>query len=291
MDFDQIRCFVAVVREPTFMDAAAALHITQSSLSKQIRKLENEISLSLFDRSRRKASLTPAGQVFYKEALDLLSQYDHMLEAMSAIRDVPSQTIRIGALPILTQYDLTHSLKGFKGDGRIMLDEREEQELLDGIEHGTYDMIIARDHLVRDGSFETYVLARDDLVVILPSGHPLAKAPSLSMETVAREPLILMKAYTSIYHLCMESFARQGLEPNILRTARLETIISAVAEGEGLSLIPKSNLGLFRHDGITAAALCPLIPLNVVLAKKKNSRTSRAQAEFLQYIQRIFPQS
>ena len=77
MDFDQIRCFVAAVREPTFMDAAAALHITQSSLSKQIRKLENEISLSLFDRSRRKASLTPAGQVFYKEALDLLSQYDH----------------------------------------------------------------------------------------------------------------------------------------------------------------------------------------------------------------------
>ena len=48
MDFDQIRCFVAAVREPTFMDAAAALHITQSSLSKQIRKLENEISLSLF---------------------------------------------------------------------------------------------------------------------------------------------------------------------------------------------------------------------------------------------------
>ena len=68
MTFEQLECFIYAVQENTFFDAAEALHITQSSLSKQIKKMEQELGIQLFDRSKRSAVLTQAGEFFYPEA-------------------------------------------------------------------------------------------------------------------------------------------------------------------------------------------------------------------------------
>ena len=83
MTFEQIDCFIAAVHADTFFDAAELLHTTQSTLSKQIQKLEKELNLQLFDRSRRNAVLTPAGELFYQEAQELSRQYHQMLHRMS----------------------------------------------------------------------------------------------------------------------------------------------------------------------------------------------------------------
>lgn len=72
MTFEQLQCFIASVEEKTFFDAAQSLYISQSSLSKQIMKLEQELGVMLWDRSRRKAGLTEAGNIFYQDALFLL---------------------------------------------------------------------------------------------------------------------------------------------------------------------------------------------------------------------------
>ena len=74
MTFEQLQCFIASVEEKTFLDAAHSLYISQSSLSKQIMKLEQELGVMLWDRSRRKAGLTEAGNIFYQDALILLKQ-------------------------------------------------------------------------------------------------------------------------------------------------------------------------------------------------------------------------
>ena len=84
MTFEQLNSFIHAVEANTFLDAAESLHLTQSALSKQIMKLEKELDLKLLDRSRRKASLTPAGEAFYKEALVLIRQYQRMLSQMDA---------------------------------------------------------------------------------------------------------------------------------------------------------------------------------------------------------------
>ena len=71
MTFDQIQYFIAIAECNTYFDAAEELNISQSALSKQIIKLEKELGVALLDRSRRKASLTPAGETFYQDALAL----------------------------------------------------------------------------------------------------------------------------------------------------------------------------------------------------------------------------
>ena len=79
MTFEQLQYFISIVEHDTFFDAAEDLHISQSALSKQIMRLEKELNLRLFDRSRRKASLTDPGRAFYQEAVVLYQNYKNML--------------------------------------------------------------------------------------------------------------------------------------------------------------------------------------------------------------------
>lgn len=301
MTFEQLHCFIRAVESDTFFDAAEQLHITQSALSKQIMKLEQELDVRLFDRSRRSAVLTDAGAEFYREALVLYAQYKDMLAHMLPFAASHKQDIRLGTLPVLMQYQLTTRFQKFSHafpDIRLVLEEAEEDTLLQELDRGHYDFIIAREHLVKSEKYEAYPLAADELIVLIPNDHPLLSsifqkkspsAPSLSLDALAAEPLLLMHRYTSVYCQCMEQFQKYKITPHILRNARPETIISAVAVGEGIGLVPRSSLELFPHTNITPVSLFPSVPLNVVLAKRKRSVSTPSMQKFIQFME--FPAS
>lgn len=289
MTFEHLEYFIAVVEEPTFLDAAESLHITQSSLSKHMMKLEKELGITLLDRSRRSASLTDAGEEFYKEALALHRQYLRMVERMQKHKPAFEREIRIGTLPILMHYRLDLRIKAYSdahADLRIMLDEAEETELLQRLEDNTYQFIITREHLVTGNRYQYRTLAEDELVAVLPASHPLAlnharTAQPVSLQELAGENFILMRPYTSIYKQCMEEFQKQDIQIHVIRTARVESILSAVSVGEGISLMPKGNLHVFFHDQVTAIPLTPSISLPVVLARKKDAVTTAAMSALM----------
>lgn len=266
MTFEQLEYFLAAARAETFFDAAESLHITQSALSKQIMKLEKELNVRLFDRSRRSAVLTDAGREFLKEAGDLFHRYRAMRKRMQAFEDVPERTLRIGTLPFLSQYGLTGLFKDFSAahpEIRLLLEEVEEIDLLSGFSSGRYDLIIARSHMCDESHFRFLLLDEDRLAAMLPAGHPLAWRKSVSLSDLAGEPFLLMHPYTSLYQLCMKLFHDAGITPHVLRTARLESIISAVALGEGVSLFAEKNFNLFRHESVVSVPIVPSPTLSV----------------------------
>lgn len=266
MTFEQLEYFLAAARAETFFDAAESLHITQSALSKQIMKLEKELNVRLFDRSRRSAVLTDAGREFLKEAGDLFHRYRAMRKRMQAFEDVPERTLRIGTLPFLSQYGLTGLFKDFSAahpEIRLLLEEVEEIDLLSGFSSGRYDLIIARSHMCDESRFRFLLLDEDRLAAMLPAGHPLAGQKSVSLSDLAGEPFLLMHPYTSLYQLCMKLFHDAGITPHVLRTARLESIISAVALGEGVSLFAEKNFNLFRHESVVSVPIVPSPTLSV----------------------------
>jgi DNA-binding transcriptional LysR family regulator len=266
MTFEQLEYFLAAARAETFFDAAESLHITQSALSKQIMKLEKELNVRLFDRSRRSAVLTDAGREFLKEAGDLFHRYRAMRKRMQAFEDVSERTLRIGTLPFLSQYGLTGLFKDFSAahpEIRLLLEEVEEIDLLSGFSSGRYDLIIARSHMCDESHFRFLLLDEDRLAAMLPAGHPLAWRKSVSLSDLAGEPFLLMHPYTSLYQLCMKLFHDAGITPHVLRTARLESIISAVALGEGVSLFAEKNFNLFRHESVVSVPIVPSPTLSV----------------------------
>ena len=113
MTFMQLEFFIAVMESDTFLDAADKLNISQSSLSKQIMNLEKELGVTLLDRSRRSASPTRAGRLFYEDALKLMVDFEQMKGHMAPFSDAVAGQIHLGTLPILSQYKITPILRGF----------------------------------------------------------------------------------------------------------------------------------------------------------------------------------
>ena len=298
MTFEQLDYFIRTVESETFFDAAESLHITQSTLSKQIMKLERELNIKLFDRSKRSATVTEAGQLFYKEAIKLSSQYHEMLSRMTQFHLQTNLQLHLGTLPILTQYNLTPLLRNFAEQNKdisFSLDDVEEKELLLGFAQNRFDLIIARANMLDLMNCHFYPLANDRLTVIVPSRHRFSQKSSISLEELAYESFILMPSYTSIHQLCKNLFENFHISPTIIRTARMESIISAVAIGEGISLLPEQNFKLFQSKNVVAIPLKQSPTLSIGIAQKKSIPPSASAIRFLEYITKtseicVFPE-
>lgn len=287
MTFEQLTDMIAIVENDTFLEAAESLNISQSTLSKKMIKLEKELNVKLFDRSKRKASLTEAGQVFYHEALRLSEAYSGMLCKLEPFQADRKQRLHIGTLPILTQYDLTARLKKFtEQNPRIdfSFEEAEEAELLIGLRQKKYDYIIARQNLFSKLGCVSYPLAEDELVAVLPEDHRLSGSTSVKLSDLSEERFILMNPYTSVHQLCLELLKKAGVPPEVIRTGRVESIISGVAVGEGISLLAKSNFRIFQADSVKIIPLDPPQTLSVVLAKLAGTSETGAMRTFAEYI-------
>ena len=283
MTFEQLDYFIAAVQCDTFLDAAETLHISQSALSKQIMKLEQELGVMLWDRSRRKAGLTEAGNIFYQDALILLKQYSQARNRLDRFRTESQLTLSVGTLPILTQYQLTPGFRDFQAAHpgiRLSLHEVEEPELMEGFEKGIYDLVIGREAMFYGANCQTQLIAGDQLAAVLDSSHPLAFRSSLCLEELKDEDFIFMNPYTSIYNLCVIRCREAGFSPRILRTARVESILSAVLIGEGISLLAGNSVRIFKPEHIAVIPLTPKIPLPVVLARHKERPVTRAMELF-----------
>lgn len=287
MTFEQLDYFIATVESKTFFDAAEKMHISQSMLSKQIKKLEKELGVLLWDRSKRQAALTKAGHAFYIEAQNLSLQYHATLQKMKAFCPDISYEFHIGTLPFLSQYHLTEPIRQFiqsHPEISISLSEAEEEELLNGLSNDTFDLIIAREMMIDKEIYHFHKITEDLLSVILPVDHPLADQSNLSLREIMNERFLLMHPYTSIYQLCQKLFMEAAIKPQVLRTARVESLISAVQIGEGISLFPESNFRLFRHDGLVAIPLSDAPALQVGIAYKKDRKLFPILREFHDFL-------
>ena len=288
MNFEQLTYFIAIVENDTYFNAAEYLHMSQSNLSKQIIKLENELAIDLFDRSYRSAVLTDAGRLFYNDALQLIDQYHKVLQHIDDYKKSNEQNLHIGTLPIQTQYNLTSIFNKFKKDNpeiNLTIDEVEDEKLLEGIKMDEYHIILARENMLNPKYYDIYPIAKDELVVVLPLGHKLSKYSQLNFNQLSGENFILMNPYTYIYQLCMNIIKEYNISANVVRTARTESIIGAVALNEGISLLPKKNIEIFHHKNLVTVPLNHNIELSVIAAKKKTRANTPALNKLIKFIE------
>ena len=290
MTFEQLSYFIAIVENDTFFDAACEMNISQSSLSKQIMKLEKELDLTLFDRTTRSATLTQSGEFFYNESKQLIEHYKLTLENIENFKSLHENKLHIAVLPIQTQYNLNALFNSFRKENpdiELQITEVEDDRLIEGISKNEYDLIIARETMFDKSKFKTYPLAKDELIVAISSEHKLSQRDKLTFDDIKNENFILMNPYTSIYKLCINKLKENNIDANIIRTARTESIIGSVAINEGISLLPKSNFEVFHQKNINTISLKPQIALSVVLAKHKKTASNIAIKEFIKFVDKI----
>lgn len=288
MTINQLTYFIAIVEHENYLDAAEFLHLSQSSLSKSIQRLEDELEVTLFDRSKRSSFLTPEGQSFYEGALNIMEAYHSTLDTMRKVSGKGHDKIRMITLPILSQYGLNSRLREFieeNTDIVLTIDEMEDLPIRQELSEGTCDIAITRKEVLGSGKFPHYPLTTDRLVALLPINHPLSGRGSIGLSELKQDKFILMNRYISIYTLCVQACQNAGFTPEVLRTARIETILSAVRSGEGVSLLMEKSLDVFNHAQTAVIPLEETVTSTVILALpdriNKNPNISRLVKKLL----------
>lgn len=241
MDLKHMRHFVAVAEELHFGKAARRLNIAQPPLSQSIRRLEESLSVELFDRGRRNVALTPAGQAFLVEARRTLVQAE-LARTLAKRAAAKTEEVLVSFIgPALYQV-LPALLVRFRAalpDVNVRLFERASADQVAGIIAGHFDIGFVPAGSQRPVGWETMLVERAPIVAAIPADWPMALQPSVSLTELARQPFILPpQRHATQVSETLEMFERVGAHPHVTQEAsQTNTTISLVGAGLGCSLV------------------------------------------------------
>ena len=264
MELRHLRYFVAVAEELHFGRAAQRLHMAQPPLSQQIRRLEQDLGVSLFHRTNRRVELTDAGRAFLVEARSTLAQAEHA-------RAVAGRASRGEIGQLIIGYMASAELNVFPRLLPAFQRRHPEIELAFQLLGASEQLQALRDRQIHAGflrlpasdrALAVKPILREPLVVVLPARHPLARRRSLPLLALRDERFLLFSRrfapgyYDALMAICREA----GLEPKVVHaTNRLHTTLSLVATGRGVLLTGKSVDRLDR-PGVVCRPLRPRLP-------------------------------
>jgi LysR family transcriptional regulator, hca operon transcriptional activator len=293
VELRHLRYFVAVAEELSFTRAAARLHTAQPSLSQQIRQLEKELGVKLLDRSRHHVAVTNAGRIFLQQAQDILRRVDHAGRLARQAADGHAGDLSVGTFPS-ADVRILPAVKPLIAERlpnlRLILHSKYAVEPLSGLHTGKLDVAFMRDP-DDAGGLEVIELLREQIVIVLPSHHALARRKKIPVSSLDDLPCITMeRAMSPALHDATAMLYREA-------RIRMHAVSSAdnvlghlqlVQEGLGFALLPDSMNALLP-PGVTFRPLdCDPVPtVSIVLAFRRGN-ASRLLGEFVGLVRRCF---
>lgn len=268
MELRHLRYFVAVAEELHFGRAAARLHIAQPPLSQQIRQLEEELDVLLFQRTKRRVELTEAGRAFLVEARRTLAQSEQAVLAAQQAHRGETGRLTIGFVGTAAYQMLPQILHRFRSDFpdvTLTLREMPTHRLQDALASGEIDVALLRSN-VRNKRFHSETLLQEPLVVALAKTHPLvAEKGGVTIQSLAEEPFVMFprEVNTQLFDQIMTLCQQAEFSPQIVQEAiNLQTVLGLVGVGLGVSILPGSIQVVSRADVIYQ----PLKDVDVTIA-------------------------
>ncbi|HWM84107.1 MAG TPA: LysR substrate-binding domain-containing protein [Pseudolabrys sp.] len=250
MELRHLRYFIALAEELHFNRAAERLGMSQPPLSLQIKALEEELKVQLFERTNRRVNLTRAGAAFLDEARATLAQAERAASVAKRTQRGEIGEIRVGftpSAPLVPPF--MHTVLEFRRtfpDVRVVLDEHTTAEQISALMDGHHDIGFIRGPNRPDlhHTLDMIEFYNEPLAVILPAHHPLAGQRHdrpLAIQELRSEPFVLFpqRGGTSVYDQVVGLCRKAGFEPLVRQEARANfTILGLVAAGIGVSILP-----------------------------------------------------
>ena len=238
--------------------------MSQPPLSVQIRKLESELGVQLFMRSRRGVSLTAAGHSLLVDARVVLEKADRSVDRARRAADGEAGELRVGFVGSAIYALVPEALRAFRAARprvEVTLRELGGEVQLEEIARDRLDVGFLRTPAAHPGVCVERVLD-EPLVAVLPAAHPLADAPCASLDQIGREPLVLFPRVQApgFYDELIAQVRRGNATPMIAQeAAETQTIVALVAAGIGVSLVPASTRLLARPDVVYRPLCTPFV--------------------------------
>lgn len=243
MDIQRLLYFLEVARQRNFSRAAEICHVSQPSLSQQIKKLEEEVDGPLFLRNRGRIALTPLGEAFLQHAQAIMASVASAEEFLAETRSQARRTIRFGAIPTIAPYlvpEVFAAIRRRLPDIRFELVENRTEVITQALATGAVDFALLSPPTSIDNVADHLTLRRDELLLTLPANHPLAKARRIVPSQLANETIILLENTHCLSREISAYCATVGLTPDVnIRGAQIETLLRLVERGFGITFTPQ----------------------------------------------------
>jgi LysR family hydrogen peroxide-inducible transcriptional activator len=241
MNLRDLKYLVALAEHKHFGRAAAASFVSQPTLSTQIKKLEEELGVPLVERAPRKVMLTPAGREAAARARNIVAEVEQMKEAARRARDPEAGTVRLGIFPTLGPYLLPHVVPAVRQrfpQLEMLLVEEKSDVLLAQLRNGQLDAALLA-LPIADEQLHTEFLFEEPFVLAAPEGHPLTNHPSLTLDDLSDQRLLLLQDGHCLRDQALDVCHMAGaLEKSEFQATSLETLRQMVAANVGVTLLP-----------------------------------------------------
>lgn len=288
MDIFQLQYFLSAAITGNFTMAATENNISQSSFSKHIMALENELGVKLFYRNRKSISLTPAGERLQKHAYAILGSYKSMMDDMACYSQ-DDIVISIFSIPVFVQYQIPEIMSAFRAlhpQVKFNVVESESSLVLQGLRRLECDFAILRTDFLDEEQYNIIPINVDRLVAVVPENHPLAKEKSISVKRLKGEKLLLPTDKASLFDICMAVCKKAGFIPNVPYTVSGKTEISLkFVENDGVIVLAMEQvITYFDMPGCVVVSLEEEYLSTTGLVQLKSRETSSITRKFMSFV-------
>ena len=282
MEIQQLYYYMELCKQKNFTEAGYACNMTQGALSKQIRKLENELGITLLRRNTRKFELSKEGEIFLSYAKKMTGTYEEMLKNVQK-----NQEIKIGCMPVLAPYHFARLVADFRKeypDIKLVIDERIASEIQENSDR--YDFLILRENMMEDQKkFRFSPLYDDKLCAVLYEKHPLYGRDRLQLKELKDDVFIFPERGSGSYEVFYKSCEKAGFEPKIaFEFPQANTIMSFVSEGVGVTITFSTVYREAKCAGVKMIPLEDELHSVISLFYRKNKPLDYAKKQFLNYV-------
>lgn len=282
MEIQQLYYYMELCKQKNFTEAGYACNMTQGALSKQIRKLENELGITLIRRNTRKFELSKEGEIFLSYAKKMTGTDEEMLKNVQK-----NQEIKIGCMPVLAPYHFARLVADFRKeypDIKFVIDERIASEIQENSDR--YDFLILRENMMEDQKkFRFSPLYDDKLCAVLYEKHPLYGRDRLQLKELKDDVFIFPERGSGSYEVFYKSCEKAGFEPKIaFEFPQANTIMSFVSEGVGVTITFSTVYREAKCAGVKMIPLEDELHSVISLFYRKNKPLDYAKKQFLNYV-------
>lgn len=300
MNIQYFKEFVVLAETRNYWEAAERLYLNQSTLSKHIKSMENDLGVPLFERTTRSVELTEFGSAllpYAKSIVQIQFEYSAMLLQKKSYQD---NLITIGTIPSMAQYNITNLLLNFQKahpESTPKVIEEDSTVLKKMLLRKKCELAFIReakdmleDEYFNENTVERIPYLSDQLVAVLPNDHPLSRFSEIGLRQLQNEKLCFLKENTLLYDLCRFACQEASFIPNIVFDSHhLDSILDMVTNGGCIGLLTDQHAKYPLAAGAdTPLPFCtvkivPPITTQISLYYLKTERLSNAARQFVEY--------
>lgn len=290
MDIRFLEEFVSIVETKSFQETAEDLMVSQSSLTKHIHKLEEELGVRLFDRSTRSIQLNEFSSTFYPYAKQVIETYYRGLDSLKQLQTHASKHIHIAMTPGSTIYGTIELISRFKAAyPDYTVKTTETYRVADGLKNQLFDLAFATEESESEIGLKYIPFKKDHLSVMLPAHHLLQHHTSVSLQDIAGEQFIIHTKSDGSPHLETKKFLaackKENITPNIVSSASFSsTIAKMVNEHQGIAILNTQQIP-HAHTLGASIPIIPSIETNIFMIYKQEPGIKKIMKDFISFVQ------